>query len=122
MTTIDNSKIFLDGVYADVSLYVPASTTYVEGTVLGRDADDNLTAFTSTTAGSEPLYILAQDVTNSDTSETTVDFVRALDFGTVDADKLTFINSDDASDVDVLDAMKKNGFKLANVQQLIRNI
>lgn len=118
MTTIDNSKIFLDGVYADVSLYVPASTTYVAGTVLGRDADDNLTAFTSTVTGSEPIYILAQDVTNSDTSETTVDFVRALDFGTVDADKLTFINSDDASDVDVLDAMKKNGFKLANVQQL----
>ena len=39
MTKIDNSKIFHEGSYADVTLTVPAATTYKPGLVLGRNAD-----------------------------------------------------------------------------------
>ena len=59
MATIDNSKIFLGGLYEDVTVKVPANTTYAEGTVLGLDGDGNVTAFSSATTGSEPTYILA---------------------------------------------------------------
>ena len=122
MATVDNSKIFLKGNYTDVSLYIPASTTYTAGTVLGRDADDNLTAFTSEVEGSEPIYILAQDVTNDEESAQTLDLVRVFASGEVDVNKIVFINEDDATSASVLDALKINGFILVNVQQLtVRN-
>ena len=64
MTKIDNSKIFHEGSYADVTLTVPAATTYKPGLVLGRNADGDLTAFDSSVADSTPIYILAQTVVN----------------------------------------------------------
>lgn len=118
MTHIDNSRIFHNGVYADASVLVPKSTTYKVGTVLGRDADGNLTAFSSEIEGSSPLYILAQTLINESTSASeTFDLVRVFDSGVVDKSGLIFVNSDDATDVKVLDAMKTNNFRLVNVEE-----
>lgn len=129
MTHIDNSKIFHNGVYADVSVYVPKQTTYVPGTVLGRDSSGNLTAFSTdlNVAGdgdtaaftSSPLYILAQTVTNEDTSNpATIDLVRVFDSGVVDKNGLVFVKEADATDKTVLDALKTNNFRLVNVEEL----
>ena len=94
MTHIDNSRIFHNGVYADASVLVPKSTTYKVGTVLGRDADGNLTAFSSEIEGSSPLYILAQTLINESTSASeTFDLVRVFDSGVVDKSGLIFVNS-----------------------------
>lgn len=118
MTHIDNSKVFHDGVYADASVLVPANTTYKIGTVLGRNADGALTGYTSTVADSTPLYILAANVTNENSSPTTIDCVRVFDSGVVDKNGLIFVNSEDATKVEVLDALKVNNFRLVNVEEL----
>jgi len=121
---IDNSKIFYQGEYADVTLTVPASTTYQPGTVLGRNKDDQLVAFSTDNTDSAssftttPLYILAQTVTNDDTNAADISMVRAFEYGIVNKNKLIFIKSDDKTDVTVLDELKKNGFKLENVQDI----
>lgn len=118
MTVIDNSKIFHNGVYSDASVLVPKETTFKAGTVLGRDADGNLTAFTSEVEGSSPLYILAQTITNESTSASeTIDLVRVFESGLVDKNGLIFINEEDAEDVSVLDALHTNGFRLRNVEE-----
>ena len=118
MTVIDNSKIFHNGVYSDASVLVPKETTFKAGTVLGRDADGNLTAFTSEVEGSTPLYILAQTITNESTSASeTIDLVRVFESGLVDKNGLIFINEEDAEDVAVLDALHTNGFRLRNVEE-----
>ena len=122
MTHIDNSKIFHDGVYSDASIYVPADTTYKEGTVLGRNSSGKLTAFSSDLNGenfaSSPIYILAQTITNEDTSNaTTIDLVRVLESGLVDKNGLIFVKAADASNVEYLDALHTNGFRLANVEE-----
>lgn len=129
MTHIDNSKIFLNAMYSDASVFVPKETTYKAGTVLGRDKDGNLTAFSSdlnveatqTTAAftSSPLYILAQTITNdSTTTDETFDLVRVCEGGVVDKSGLIFVNEDDLKDVSVLDALHTNGFHLKNVEEL----
>lgn len=122
MTHIDNSKIFHNGVYADASVLVPQNTTYKIGTVLGRDSEGNLTAFSSDLNGedfvSSPLYILAQTLVNESTSASeTFDLVRVFDSGVVDKNGLIFVKSADANDVKVLDAMKTNNFRLINVEE-----
>ena len=118
MTHIDNSKIFHDGFYSDADVLVPANTTFKVGTVLGRDANGNLTAFTSEVEGSEPLYILAQTITNESTSASeTIDLVRVFESGLVDKNGLIFVNENDASDSAVLDALHTNGFRLRNVEE-----
>jgi len=122
MTRIDNSRIFYEGVYADASVLVPKSTTYKAGTVLGRNSDGNLTAFStdnnSDSFTTSPLYILAQTLTNeSTTADETFDLVRVFDSGVVDASELIFIKEADATDVTVLDAMKTNNFRLINVEE-----
>jgi len=118
MTHIDNSKIFHDAFYSDANVFVPKNTTLKAGTVLGRDENDNLTAFTSEVEGSEPLYILAQTITNESTSAgETFELVRVCEGGLIDKNGLIFANEDDASDVKVLDALHKNGFRLANVEE-----
>ena len=80
MATVDNSKIFHEGTYSDVSVTVPANTTYQAGTVLGRNKDGELVAFsTDNNVAAEPgpefntspLYILAQPFHTTDgTTET----------------------------------------------------
>lgn len=128
MTHIDNSKIFHNCVFTDASVLVPKGTTYKVGTVLGRDKDGNLTAFstenniaaTSTTEAfkTSPLYILAQSLTNeSTTASETFDAVRVCDSGVVDKTGLIFVNEDDAEDVTILDALKTNNFRLVNVEE-----
>lgn len=127
MTHIDNSKIFHEGVYADVTLTVAASTSLKVGTVLGRNSSgklvpfstDNNVAGTSTTEAfkTSPLYILAQNVTNESTSAADFDLVKVFDSGVVDKNGLIFVKSDDASDVTVLDGLKTNNFRLINVEE-----
>lgn len=128
MTTVDNSKIFHEGTYSDVTIKVPAETTYQAGTVLGRNKDGDLVAFSTdnnvaASPGPEfntsPLYILAQTIENKDESNAEeFDLVRVFESGVVDAAKLIFIKTADATDVEVLDALKTNGFRLRNVEEL----
>ena len=47
MTTIDNSKIFLGGIFTDAEVKVAANTTYYAGTILGRNVSGDLVAFSS---------------------------------------------------------------------------
>ena len=44
--------------------------------------------------------------------------VRVFEEGVVDASKLIFVKSADATDADVLDALKTNGYKLRSVQDV----
>lgn len=128
MTTVDNSKIFHEGTYSDVTIKVPAQTTYQAGTVLGRNKDGDLVAFSTdnnvaASPGPEfntsPLYILAQSIENKDESNAEeFDLVRVFESGVVDAAKLIFVKTADATDVEVLDALKTNGFRLRNVEEL----
>lgn len=219
MTQIDNSKIFLEGVYADVSVKNAANTTLNPGTVLGRNSTGDLVAFSTNnniadvddekahgellftgTAGTsvpvgtivktsddvefetlataaiatgattvkiiaqaknagiagnieddealtlknavagistvapvsdfsggvnkvegyitQPLYILAQKLVNTTASAETVATVRVFDGGVVNKDKIVFVKTADATDKTVLDALKRNGFKLEAVQEL----
>ena len=128
MTTVDNSKIFHEGTYSDVTIKVPAKTTYQAGTVLGRNKDGDLVAFSTdnnvaASPGPEfntsPLYILAQTIENKDESNAEeFDLVRVFESGVVDAAKLIFVKTADATDVAVLDALKTNGFRLRNVEEL----
>ena len=128
MTHISNSKVILDGIFTDASVYVPANTTYAEGTVLGRNSSGKLTAFSSDldvaasgddpAFNSVPLYILAQSITNADTDNAaTIDLVRVLETGTVDKAKVIFKKSADASVVAYLDALHTNGIRLVNVEE-----
>lgn len=219
MTQIDNSKIFLEGVYADVTVKNAANTTLEAGTVLGRNSTGDLVAFstnnniadvddekahgellftgtegTSVPVGTivktsddvefetlataaiatgattvkiiaqaknagiagnikddealtlknavagistvapvsdfsggvnkvegyitQPLYILAQKLVNSTQSAESVTMVRVFDGGVVDKNKIIFTKTADATDEAVLDALKRNGFKLEYVQEL----
>lgn len=129
MTHIDNSRIFHEGVYTNASVLVPANTTYKAGTVLGRNKDGKLTAFSTdnNVAATDsdpafytsPLYILAQTITNESTSQAeTIDLVRVFDSGAVDKAELIFIKPADASDIKVLDEMKVNNFRLLGVEEL----
>ena len=118
MATVKNSKIFLEGAYSDVTVKVPAETTFKKGLVLGRNANDELTAFTSDVEGSEPLYILAQDIVNEENSAEEFPLVRAFECGAVDKSKIIFSKAADATDVTVLDGLKRNGFSLETVTEL----
>lgn len=124
MTHINNSKVILDGIFTDASIYVPANTTYAEGTVLGRNSSGKLTAFSSDldvadpVFNSAPLYILAQSITNADLSNpATIDLVRVLESGTVDKSKVIFAKTADASVVAYIDALHTNGIRLVNVEE-----
>lgn len=129
MTHIDNSRIFHDCLNTDVDVYVPANTTYKVGTVLGRNKEGKLVAFSTdnnvaASTGVEafatsPLYILRQTLVNESTSQAeTFANVRVVDSGTVDKAGLIFVKSADASDVKVLDEMKVNNFRLLGVEEL----
>lgn len=118
MTTIDNSKIFLEGAYSDATVKVPANTTFQKGLVLGRNATGDLTAFTSDVEGSEPLYILAQNITNGENSAQEFPLVRVFEYGAVNKNKIVFQKAADAEDNAVLDALKKNNFSLEVVVEL----
>lgn len=128
MTQIDNSKIFLEGVYADVSVKNAANTTLEAGTVLGRNSSGDLVAFSTdnNVAASEgvpafttdPLFILAQKLVNSTASAETVAMVRVFDGGVVNKDKIIFVKTADKTNKTVLDALRKNEFKLEAVQEL----
>lgn len=135
MTTIDNSKIFLDGIFGDATVTVAAETTLEPGTILGLNSSGKLVAYstdldngyTPATANdpavqaytSEPTYILAQTLTNDDESDAVdVDMVRVFESGNVDAAKVIFAKNDDATDPQVLAKLKNNGFNLVNVQQM----
>ncbi len=122
MTQIDNSKIFHDGLYSDATIYVPKQTTYKAGTVLGRNQDGKLTAFSSDlnveeTFKSSPLYVLAQTITNEDSNPAEIGLVRVLESGTVDKNGIIFVKSEDASNVEYLDALHTNGIRLALVEE-----
>lgn len=122
MAKVDNSKIFLGGVHTDAEIKIPANTTYAVGTVLGRNSDGELVAFSTDNNTdnftTQPLYILAQTLKNASANAATVELARVYECGAVDKNKLIFVKSADASDVTVLDALKQNGFKLEHVQEL----
>lgn len=126
MTTIDNSKIFLGGVFTDADVYVAANTNYVNGTVLGRNSSGKLVAFSSDNNvaasgddpafNTDPIYILAQDIANA-TNSAIEQTCRVYECGAVDASKITFVKAADKT-VATYDALKTNGYTLVNVQQL----
>lgn len=122
MTKIDNSKIFLGGVYADAAVNVPAQTTYKEGTVLARNADGYLTAYTSANDTDsftcETFYILAQRLVNEAETAADVALARVYECGPLNKEKLIFINTADASSVTVQDKLRQNGFSLETVTEL----
>lgn len=122
MATIDNSKVFLNGIYGDATVTVAANTTLKKGTVLGLNSSDKLVAFSSTLAAEgfvpEPSYILAQDVVNATNAAVDYDMIRVFESGEVDAAKVVFTTAADATDAQILAAMKNNGFHLVNVQQM----
>lgn len=122
MATIDNSKVFLNGIYGDATVTVAANTTLKKGTVLGLNSSDKLVAFSSTLAATdfvpEPSYILAQDLVNATNAAVDYDMVRVFESGEVDAAKVVFTTTADATDAQILAAMKNNGFHLVNVQQM----
>ena len=216
MTTIDNSKAILDGVFSDATVTVPANTTYNAYTVLGRNASGKLTAFSTNnnvdavaaakatgeltftgtaetsvpivtkvkTAGNivfetletaaiptgettitiparaveagadgniaasttlslvaaisgisavangakfsggadavaqfiaEPSYILAHSIENSTDSSVDYPLARVLECGDVDMAKAVFVKTADATDENVLTALKNNGIRLVHV-------
>lgn len=134
MTIIDNSKIFLNGIYGDARVKVAANTTLKRGTVLGLNNDDELVAYstdldapyTPANGGNgakeafiaEPTYILAQDLVNNTSAAVEYDLTRVFESGEVDASKVIFTKADDASNAQVLAKMKNNGLHLVNVQQM----
>lgn len=122
MATIDNSKVFLNGIYGDATVTVAANTTLKKGTVLGLNSSDKLVAFSSNLATGdfvpEPSYILAQDVVNATNAAVDYDMIRVFESGEVDAAKVVFTTEADATDAQILAAMKNNGFHLVNVQQM----
>ncbi len=126
MTTIDNSKIFLGGVFTDADVYVAANTTYYAGTVLGRNVSGKLVAFSSDNNvaaanddpafNTSPLYILAQDIVNA-TSSAIEQTCRVYECGEIDASKVIFVKAADKT-TENYDELKKIGYTLVNVQQL----
>jgi len=119
MAKVDNSKIFLNGVYTDAIVKVPANTTYAAGTVLARNTDGDLTGYDSTViTAADTFYILAQSIVNDTDSDDTFELVRVLDGGAVDKSKLIFLHNADAEDETVLDKLRLNHFSLENVQEL----
>lgn len=125
MTKIDNSKAILDGVFSDITVTVPAKTTYAANTVLGLNSQGKITAFTSDNnvkasegvAGfiAEPSYILAHQIENTTESPIEYPLARVLECGEVDIAKAVFIKAADAEDVNVLTALKNNGIRLVHV-------
>lgn len=127
MTTINSSKIFYDGVFADVTVTVAANTTLDEGLILGRNKDDELVGFTTdnnvaateSTAAftTEPIYILAETLKNTTSSKATFK-ARVFDGGVVNQDKIIFLKAADKANVKVLDQLHLNGYTLVPVQEL----
>lgn len=128
MAKVDNSKIFLEGDFTDMDVQLAANQTLEAGTVLGRDKDGKLVAFSTANNvaktdlaeafTTEPIYILAQSIANSTTSALEVDRVRVFDGGSVNKDKLIFIKTSDKTNTTVLDQLHKNGFELKVVEEL----
>lgn len=129
MGTIDNSKIFLEGDFTDMDVTLAAGQKLQQGTVLGRNSDGKLVAFstdnnvaaTESKAAftTEPIYILAQTIINpSSSAATEMDMVRVFDGGVVNKDKLVFVKSADKTNTAILDQLHKNGFVLETVQEL----
>ena len=126
MTTIDNSKIFLGGIFTDAEVKVAANTTYYAGTILGRNVSGDLVAFSSDNnveaSGDDPafntapLYILAQDIANATGSAVTT-MCRVYECGEIDASKVIFVKAADKT-TENYDALKTNGYTLVNVQRL----
>lgn len=131
MTKIENARIFYDGIFANETVTVEAETTLAKGTVLGRNKDKELVAFTTDNNvapapesdpaeegfTTEPIYILAEALPNTTKSKATFT-ARVFDGGTVNKDRIIFIKSADKTDVAVLDALHRNGFTLVPVQDL----
>ena len=115
MTTIDNSKAILDGVFSDRTVTVPANTTYAAYTVLGLNSSGKLTAFSTNNEGTEPSYILAHSIENSTNAAVDYPLARVLECGDADQSKVVFIKAADKSDAAVLTALKNNGIRLVHV-------
>ncbi len=123
MSVIDNTKIFLSGIYGDATVTVATKTTIKAGTVLGFNSTDKLVPFSTDLNTedfiAEPTYILAQDLANDTDGNVDVAMARVFESGEVDGSLITFTKAADATDVQVLAAMKNNGFHLRNVQQMV---
>lgn len=133
MTKIENARIFYDGIFANETVTVAAETTLAKGTVLGRNKDKELVAFTTDNNvapvdatdtdpavegfTTEPIYILAEALPNTTKSKATFT-ARVFDGGTVNKDRIIFTKTADKTDVAVLDALHRNGFTLVPVQDL----
>jgi len=133
MTTIDSSKIFISGTFDDATVKVAANTTLKAGTVLGLNSSGEIVAYSTNLDSAyvpasggdaaveafkaEPTYILANDIVNSTGSAVEYELSRVFVEGEVNASKLIFAKTADASDPAVLAALKNNGFILRNVQQ-----
>lgn len=119
MTKIDNSKAILDGVYSDATVTVPANAAYEAYTVLGLNADEKLTAYSSDNDKdgfiSEPSYILAHPIVNETNAAVDYPLARVLECGEVDIEKAVFIKAEDAQNPKVLAALKNNGIRLVHV-------
>lgn len=132
MTQIDNSNIFLGGIYGNATVTIPATTTLKPGTVLGlndagkivpysTDLDKKSTTATDALAFvAEPTYILASELTNSTSSAVDSPMARVFENGDVDAGKLIFTKTADATNAAVLAKMKNNGFNLHGVQDMTK--
>ncbi len=123
--TIDNSKVFLNGVYGDASVNIKAKTSLKEGTVLGVDTtEDSDTAgkvipFDSTKC-ELPSYILAQDIVNESDEDIEISSARVFECGEVNKNKLIFINEADTLTQKIVADLKAGGILAVEVQELTK--
>ena len=117
MTLIDNSKIFLKGVFGDATVEVAANTSLKAGTILTVDSSNKIVAYTSTAEGTLG-YILAQDIINTNTSAATeIVGVKVFECGEVDKTKLILASSSDTLTSTLIAKLKAAGIICCNVQE-----
>lgn len=119
--SIDNSKIFLNGIYGDTTVVVAANTTLKAGTLLGvdtlKDSETNGQIIPFDTAKcTAPSYVLAQDVQNSSESNAEL-LLRVFECGEVNKNKLVFVNSADSLTPKMLAELKSSGILAVEVHE-----
>lgn len=107
-TTIENKKIFLDGIFGDATINVAGSTTLEVGTVLGVNESGKIVPFESTTCD-VASYVLGAKVVNTSSSAADFANVRVFECGQVSQEKLIFKKSGDETNANVLAGLKSSG-------------
>ena len=114
-TTYDNSKVILSGIYSDVTVTIPAKTTYQEGTILGVDkTSGKITAYESSTC-EYPGYVLAQTITNDDNSAVELSMIKVAEDCEVNKDKIIFVNEADTLTYKMALVLNANNIKCVPV-------